>query len=44
MRVVRGTAYISIAEQQKYFQWLSADLASETCKAITNFLGHFCFY
>lgn len=37
MRVVRGTAYISIAEQQKYFQWLSTDLASETCAELLQF-------
>lgn len=30
MRVVGGTDYISIAEQQKYFQWFSTD-CSETC-------------
>lgn len=33
MRVVGGTDYISIAEQQKYFQWFSTD-CSETCAEV----------
>lgn len=45
MRVVGGTEYISIAKQQKYFQWVSTDFASETCtELLENFLGHICLY
>lgn len=31
MTVVGGTEYISIAKQQKYFQWVPTDFSSETC-------------
>lgn len=31
MRVVGGTEYISIAEQQKFFKWVFTDFASEIC-------------
>lgn len=45
MRVVGGTDYISIAEQQKYFQWFSTDFVQRLVHLhLCNFLGHIQFY
>lgn len=39
MRVVGGSECISIAEQQKYFQWVSKNLASEICAELLQISG-----
>lgn len=39
MRVVGGTDYISIAEQQKYFQWFSTDFVQRLVQSYYKFLG-----